>query len=116
VAFVSVTRLRLSSLWQFPAFLLTANAAATQAQRSSGFIRGALGYETGRAFWTVTVWLNADHMLAYRNHGSHLAAMPKLLGWCDEASFVNWEQTGTDVPSPAEAVVVSFDDAGMESA
>lgn len=46
--------------------------------------------EAGNTFWTITAWENAETMNTFRTSGAHLAVMPKLLNWCDEASVVHW--------------------------
>jgi hypothetical protein len=64
---------------------------------------GRLMLEAHWAFWTATVWESEEAMRAFRSSGAHMKAMPKLLDWCDEASYVHWEQEGAELPSWAEA-------------
>ena len=98
-----MTRLHLGSVWSFPRFLYYALACSRQARRSAGFITGWLSNDAERSFWTSTVWQSADAMRAFRNSGVHLKAMPKLLRWCDEASFAHWEQEADTPPGPDAA-------------
>lgn len=100
---VSVTRLRLRSLRFFPVFLFHALKSASQIKRAPGFVTGWLGGEGLSANWTATVWESAEAMRAYRNSGAHMAAMPRLMHWCDESAFAHWEQDGATLPSPQVA-------------
>lgn len=100
---VSVTRLRLRSLLYFPPFIWHALRSAKQARSAPGFVGGWLGGEDMRSNWTATVWESMEAMRAFRNSGAHLTAMPRLMHWCDESSYVHWEQEETDVPTPEAA-------------
>lgn len=103
MAFVSITRLRIRS-WRFmPAFVVDTIRTRAQVTRAEGFIAGSLLPDRAFAFWTMTLWRDAAAMRDYMTHGAHLRAMPKLLGWCDEASVVHWQQDGDGLPDWAEA-------------
>jgi len=89
---VSVTRLHLASRWSTPAFIWYSLRAARQAERTPGFRGGWLASDGDRGYWTSTVWDTVEAMRAFRNSGTHLRVMPRLLRWCDEASYTHWEQ------------------------
>ena len=99
----SITRLRLRKLRFLPAFLYRAHLSQRQAARSDGFLGGYVAISPGLAFWTVTVWRDAEAMHAYRRSGAHRRAMPKLFDWCDEAAVVNYAHDAPDLPSAADA-------------
>lgn len=105
MAFVSVTRLRVRSAWTLPAFFWLAGRSYTQARKAEGCIAASLRQAPNRVFWTISLWREEAAMAAYRASGVHRRAMPKLAGWCDEASVAHWTQAGEALPdwSAAEA-------------
>jgi hypothetical protein len=100
---VAVTRLRLRSFRFLPVFIIFAIRSAQQARGARGYRGGWASSEWPFGFWTATVWDSPEAMRAFRNGGVHLRAMPKVLHWCDEASFVHWEQEDAQPPDPAAA-------------
>lgn len=86
-----------------PQFFWHTFKSQRQAKRADGMLGGRLMLEAHCAFWTATVWESDGAMRAFRSSGAHMKAMPKLLDWCDEASYVHWEQNGSELPSWAEA-------------
>jgi hypothetical protein len=94
MAFVSVTRLRIRSLRFLPAFLVVTARTRAQVREAEGFLDGALLPDRRWTFWTATLWRDQAAMRSYMVSGAHLAAMPKLLDWCDEASVVHWDGAG----------------------
>jgi Domain of unknown function (DUF3291) len=99
----SVTRLRVRSLLHLPAFFWTALLVARQAKRAPGFVGGGLLIDNLRTYWTLTVWEDEKSMKAFRGLGAHGRAMPKLLHWCDEASYARWTCADERVPQWREA-------------
>lgn len=95
MAFVSITRLRLRSARFLPAFLVHVLLTLRQTRAAEGFLGGSLLADRRRAYWTMTLWTDAAAMRANMAGGAHRRAMPRLFGWCDEASVVHWQ---TDTP------------------
>ncbi len=101
--FVSLTRLRIRSFRFIPLFAIHAIRSMRQVKMAPGFQCGALLPDSNRVFWTLTAWNTQGNMRRYMTSGSHKAAMPHLLHWCDEASVAHWEQMENSLPSWTEA-------------
>jgi len=100
---VAVTRLHVRR-WRFlPTFAVDVWRIRRQAQLSAGFLGGTLAGEPPFGFWTFTVWTDERAMRAFRGAAPHVKTMPRLLHWCDEASYVHWQQDDASVPTPAVA-------------
>jgi hypothetical protein len=100
---ISVTRLRLRSIWYLPQFLWINSLVNRQVVRTSGFLRGKLLADKRLTFWTTTAWTDVASMRAYRDSGPHKRAMPKLADWCSEATSVHWEQDSDQLPEWKQA-------------
>ncbi len=85
-------------------FAIHTLASSRQLRRAPGFIRGRFALEGMTGFWTITAWKDEASMRGYRNADAHKRAMPKLMGWCDEASVAHWEQAGDELPTAAQAL------------
>ena len=94
MSLIAVTSLRVRSIRFLLPFAWFAWRSSRQAQRAPGNLGVRLRKAEGMAFWTLTVWRNEEDMKAYRIAPPHLQAMPKLLGWCDEAALAHWNQDG----------------------
>lgn len=96
--FVSITRLRLRSIWYLPAFMWHALQSQQQSQAASGNLGFDSRAESGWVFWTQTIWTEEAAMKYFRNSGAHQAAMRHLANWCDEASYTHWVQATPEAP------------------
>ena len=101
--FISITRLRVRSIRFLPFFVLYTYRSLRPVKTSSGFQSGGLLADRSSTFWTMTAWDNQESMRRFMTTGSHRAAMPRLLDWCDEASVVHWDQAESALPSWKEA-------------
>jgi hypothetical protein len=99
----SVTRLRVRSVRYIPAFVWETFLAQRQVVHAPGFLGGRLLIDEGRTFWTLTVWETEQTMKAFRGSEPHAKVMPRLVEWCNEASYAHWIANGTAVPSWPEA-------------
>ena len=99
----SVTRLRVRSVRYLPPFVWETFLSQRQAVRAPGFLGGGLLLDAHRTFWTLTGWESEQAMKAFRGIAPHAKVMPRLVEWCDEASYAHWIPSGTSVPSWLEA-------------
>ncbi len=98
MVFISVTRLRISSFFYLPVFFIKNERVIKQLKKAEGFLSGKLFVDKHLTFWTLTRWESEAGMKAFRNSLDHKKAMPKLPGWCDEASYTHWLEDSDTIP------------------
>ena len=95
---IVVTRLRLKDPAFFEDFFAHAVAVVEQAKSSQGNLDADVLAEANNTYWTRTAWQERGLMDAFVGSEPHLNTMGRLGDWCDEATFVDWEQAGADLP------------------
>jgi quinol monooxygenase YgiN len=95
---IVVTRLRLKGPALFDEFFAAAVAVVEQAQNSAGNLGADVLAEANNTYWTRTVWQEHERMDAFVGSEPHLRTMSRIDDWCDEATFVEWEQAAADLP------------------
>lgn len=100
---VSITRLRVRSIFYMPLFMLHAMRTMTQAQKADGVQGVETRFEKNNVVWTKTVWAEESAMKNYRSSGAHQVAMRILSEMCNEASVARWQQESTELPTWEEA-------------
>lgn len=96
--FIVVTRLRLRDPAFFDDFFAGAVAAFEQATAAEGNLGADVLAEPNNIYWTRTVWQGRDPMGRFVGSDPHLSIMDHLDEWCDEATFVDWEQASAELP------------------
>jgi len=102
MAFISITRLRLRSVWFLPKFFWHAIPSNIQARKAPGNLGVDVFNDAKFAFWTKSAWKDESSMRAYMLAGAHRKAMPALMDMCDEACTGHWEQEEVTLPSWSE--------------
>jgi quinol monooxygenase YgiN len=92
------TRLRLKDAALTDEFFTDAVAALEQAQKSEGNLGTDALSDADNAWWTVTAWQDKQRMRSYVGAEPHRSIMSRLDKFCDEATFVDWEQDSGDLP------------------
>jgi hypothetical protein len=100
---VSITRLRVRSIFYMPLFMLHAMRTMTQAQKADGVQGVETRFEKNNVVWTKTIWADEAKMKEYRSSGAHQIAMRLLSEICNEASVARWQQADTQLPTWEEA-------------
>ena len=95
---IVVTRLRLRDPALFDEFFASAMAVTEQATNSEGNLGADVLAEANNTYWTRTAWRERNLMNAFVGSEPHLSTMGHIADWCDEATFVDWEQPGAELP------------------
>ena len=96
--FVSITRLKVRSIFYLIAFMRANEASVKQLVTTPGFLAGKELTDKGLKFWTLTIWQDDSSMKEFRNSVPHRKAMQKLPFWCSEASYFHWTQEEASLP------------------
>lgn len=98
MAFVVVTRLHLRDPEFFDEFFAAAVAVVEQAQGATGNLAADVLAEANNTYWTRSVWTDRVAMGGFLEAQPHLGTMDRIDQWCDEATFVDWEQAEDALP------------------
>lgn len=96
--FISVTRLRVKSLFYIIPFMRANEASVKELKIAEGLIKGMELIDKKLTFWTITMWQDEASMKGFRGSPSHRIAMQHLPNWCNEASYHHWIQEGLEFP------------------
>ncbi len=95
---IVVTRLRLKNSAFSDEFFASAVAVVEQANNSEGNLAADVFADANDTYWTRTAWQERDSMNAFVGSEPHLGTMGHIAEWCDEATFVDWDQAGSELP------------------
>jgi hypothetical protein len=98
MAVIVVTRLRLADPALFDEFFAAAVAVTEQALNSDGNLGADVLADANNVYWTRTAWRARGPMETFVGSEPHLTTMSRIDDWCDEGTFVEWEQGGGGLP------------------
>ena len=98
MAFISVTRLKVKSIFYLLQFMQVNESSAKQLIMTNGFLAGKELMDKNLTFWTITMWKDDLSMKEFRNSIPHRKAIQKLPDWCTEASYFHWVQVDNILP------------------
>jgi hypothetical protein len=95
---IVVTRLRLKDPEFFDEFFAAAVAVVEQAKSTDGNLAADVLADENGVYWTRTGWIDRVPMQDFVGREPHLSTMAHIDDWCDEGTFVDWEQDGRGLP------------------
>ena len=98
MAIVVITRLRLRDPAVLEDFFAAASAALEAATKADGNLGADAAAEANNTWWTSSSWRDRGSIGAFVRQQAHLRAMAGLDDWCDEATFVDWDQDDSKLP------------------
>ena len=98
MAVIVVTRLRLKEAGLLDEFFTNAVAAIEQAKKADGNLGVDALADAANVWWTVSAWQERRQMQTYVGSDPHRSITRLLDHFCDEATFVDWEQASAELP------------------
>jgi hypothetical protein len=95
---IVVTRLRLRDPEPLDEFFTDAIATMEQATTSEGSLGADALADANNAWWSVSAWQDCHLMQAFVDSQPHLGISARLDHFCDEATFMDWEQASPKLP------------------
>ena len=95
---IVVTRLRLKDPALLDEFFTDAVAAIEQATKSAGNLGADALADANNAWWSVSAWAERRLMHSYVRSEPHQSIRSNIDRYCDEATFVDWDQDSPDLP------------------
>jgi quinol monooxygenase YgiN len=95
---IVVTRLRLKDHSWEEEFYDAALAVMEQVNDSEGSLGSDALADENDVWWTLTAWQDLDSVQAFMSTEPFRSTMEMVDEWCDEATFVHWEQRSLDLP------------------
>ena len=89
---IVVTRLRLTDPALPDELVTDAVAAIERAMKSDGNLGADALADANNAWWSVSAWRERHLMQAFVDSDPHLGISARLDHYCDEATFVDWDQ------------------------
>jgi hypothetical protein len=96
---IVVTRLRLVSADVAADFFNASISVLEQIKTMDGALGGDALAEANDVWWTVSAWRDRAVMKRFVHEEPHHSVTARLDDWCQEATFVDWEQATSDLPS-----------------
>ena len=96
---IVVTRLRLRSADVNADFFNGSISVLEQIKKNDGALGADVFADVNDVWWTASAWRDREAMQRFVHEEPHLSVMGKLDEWCNEASFVDWEQASADLPT-----------------
>jgi heme-degrading monooxygenase HmoA len=103
---VLATRLPLRSYWKIPSFIRLTRAVQGQLAQSEGLVGYALlAHLRKKTFWTVSAWVDREHLDAFVRTQPHGGVMRRLRPHMGPTKFANWQTPGSAIPVPWDEAI-----------
>lgn len=102
--FISITYIKVSSIWKVPMFMQHVGRINRQIARAKGVLAKRQKAGISRNY-TITAWESKEAMMRFRNNGAHLEAMKATRHISNE--YGSFHYTADHLPGWKEAIAMA---------